>query len=140
MKVILLKDVPNVGQKHQVKTVKDGFALNMLIPKGLAKIATEGTVKNLENIRSREIEIRQATQSEIEKRVSDLEEIKLQAKANEKGHLFGGISKEDISKKTGIPEGNILLEHHLKEIGDHEVEVTVGEKKLKMKVSVEGIK
>ena len=40
MKVVLLKDVVNIGRKHDVKSVSDGYALNFLIPKTLAEIGT----------------------------------------------------------------------------------------------------
>ncbi|MFA5310639.1 MAG: 50S ribosomal protein L9, partial [Candidatus Paceibacterota bacterium] len=48
MKVILLRDVPNTGKKHDVKDVSPGFARNFLISKGLAIVADEASLKNLE--------------------------------------------------------------------------------------------
>jgi len=48
MRIYLLKDVPNVGQKGSIKSVKDGFARNLLIPRGLAKIADVTAVKEAE--------------------------------------------------------------------------------------------
>ena len=48
MIVILTKDVKGTGKAGEVVKVSDGYARNMLIPRGLAKAATEGNVKNLE--------------------------------------------------------------------------------------------
>ena len=45
MKVILLKDVDMVGKRYEIKEVKDGHARNLLIPQGLAKIATKQNIK-----------------------------------------------------------------------------------------------
>ena len=47
MKVILLKDVAKIGRRHEVAEVPDGYALNMLIPKGLAKAGTPENIKKL---------------------------------------------------------------------------------------------
>jgi len=49
MKVILLQNVPKLGQKGEVKSVSDGYASSFLIPRGLAKFASTGEVKKVEN-------------------------------------------------------------------------------------------
>ncbi|MBI2474103.1 MAG: 50S ribosomal protein L9, partial [Candidatus Taylorbacteria bacterium] len=51
MKVVLLQEVAKVGHRHDVKNVADGFALNFLIPQGLAETATEKAVKRVEKIK-----------------------------------------------------------------------------------------
>ena len=51
MKVILLKDIENIGKKNEVKDIKDGYARNFLIPKGLVKPATKGALEKLEKER-----------------------------------------------------------------------------------------
>ena len=48
MKVIILQDIKGIGKKFDVKEIKDGYAKNFLIPRGLAKIATNAAVKELE--------------------------------------------------------------------------------------------
>ena len=48
MKVALLKDVPKIGRKNEVKNVSDGYAMNFLFKNGLAEPATPQKIKNLE--------------------------------------------------------------------------------------------
>jgi len=47
MKIILTQDVKNLGHKDDVVVVKDGYGRNYLIPKGMAKLATDGAMKML---------------------------------------------------------------------------------------------
>lgn len=136
MKVILLKDVPKLGQRNEVKEVKDGYALNLLLPKKLAEQATLSSLKRLERIKEIEGEVLRVKQNELEKLLSGIEKIEIKAKANEKGHLFAGVGKEEISKRSGIPVDNIILNHPIKEIGEHEIEVRVGEKGKKIRIDI----
>ncbi|PIP86817.1 50S ribosomal protein L9 [Candidatus Campbellbacteria bacterium CG11_big_fil_rev_8_21_14_0_20_44_21] len=140
MKIILLKDIPKVGRKNEIKEVKDGFAMNLLFPKKLAAKATARAVKNLGEIRRKEEEEKNKNLKEIGEKIQETKEVKFVAKANDKGHLFGGLTREDISAKLKIPAENINLEHHLKEVGEHEVAVSVGGKNLKIKVIIEAEK
>ena len=50
MKVMLLKDVPGVGHKNEIKCVSDGHAFNMLIPRKLAVASTTSTIANAEQL------------------------------------------------------------------------------------------
>ena len=56
MRVILLQDIENIGKKHDVKEVKNGYARNFLIPQGLVKPATKESLKWLET--QKEIELK----------------------------------------------------------------------------------
>ena len=51
MKVILLADIANVGQKHDVKEVASGYAANFLIPRKLAEIATDSKIKRVSELK-----------------------------------------------------------------------------------------
>ena len=137
MKVILLKDVPKVGQKNDIKQVKDGFAMNLLFPRKLAQQATPEAVKALEKIKEREVLTKEADKERIAEKVAGLKDVVISAKANEKGHLFAGVGVAEIGKVTGLPTENIVLAEPIKEVGDYDIEVKVGEEKAQFKLKIE---
>lgn len=145
MKIILLKDIQKVGKKYDIKNVADGYALNLLIPKGLAQVATPQAEKNIEAMKAKDM-VEKKIQGEL--LLKNLEVIKtlvlhLKEKANDKGHLFAGITKERIveeiikSARLNIDSETIQLEKPIKEVGEHKVVVEVLGKKAEFKVIVE---
>ena len=109
MQVILKKDVQNLGEAGELVNVKDGYAINFLIPKNYAEIATEGALKNREQnlarIQAKQEKLHQealAKAAEIEK----LGQLELSAKAGESGKLFGTITTkklcEELKEKANI--------------------------------------
>ncbi|MBP6858471.1 MAG: 50S ribosomal protein L9 [Candidatus Pacebacteria bacterium] len=146
MKIILLKDISKLGRKYEVKTVSDGYAINMLIPQGQAIAATADALKRLEKERA-QVEGERKIQDEL--LVKNLEGLKnvtltIAGKANEKGHLFAGLHKEviatEIEKQTrlNIDPSFIELAHPLKEVGEHTVDIKAAGKVVKLKVVIEG--
>jgi large subunit ribosomal protein L9 len=123
MKVILLKDVAKVGRKFEVKELADGFARNFIIARGLGQVATESNLKRLEILKSEKQKNGAGAR--------DLNGVKiiLSAKANEEGHLFASIHKEEILKELQRQEGISLeikqleLPEPIKAVGEHEVKV-----------------
>ena len=101
MKVILLEDIENIGKKHDLKEVKDGYARNFLIPKGLVKIADKKAMEWLQL--QKEIIEQKAEQDleSVEKVVSQIDgmEIIIPVKVGDKGQLFEKIDPKDISEK-----------------------------------------
>ena len=63
MKVILLKDVPKIGKKYDIKEVNNGYASNFLLPKKLAEVATPEKISKIENMK-KGIELERKTQNE----------------------------------------------------------------------------
>lgn len=131
MKVILLQNVPNLGQKDEVKEVKTGYWRNFLLPNNLGVLATP---KLLEQAEKRREEAAKQEETENKKIAKDLEKIKdkilvIKTKADEKGNLFAGINTKDISElikketKVDIASEFIEIEKPIKEIGIHEVPV-----------------
>ena len=108
MKVILLSDVKKVGKKGETVTVSDGYGANFLIPRGLAKLSTEASQKEL----ARDNAAEAARQAELKKAAEEtatrLEhiEVKLKGKAGSDGRMFGSISTKEIvealEKQWGI--------------------------------------
>ena len=129
MKVILLADVKGKGKAGDVVKVSDGFARNMLFPKGLAREATAGNLKNLEHQK----EIRLAEEAANKKAAEELSEklasatVKISIKAGESGRLFGSITSAYISAElkdqfdVDIDKKKIHLDNPIKETGLKEV-------------------
>ncbi len=144
MKVILLKDVAKIGRKYEVKNVADGHAVNFLIPHGLAEIANEGNVKKVETRKAAEVENQKVQEDLILKNIKDLDGVEITAteKANDKGHLFAGIHKEElillIKQQTHLDvlPSHINLEKPIKEVGEHEIEVQIRDTKVMFKLVV----
>ncbi len=147
MKVIFLKDVPRVGKRHDIKEVPDGYAMNFLIPRGLAQTATPKAVAELE-LRKKEVVIEREVQENL--LIKNLEEIKgkiikMKGKANEKGSLFSAIHKKEIIEElktqqhADITPEFIVLEKPIKEIGEFEIPIEVKGKKSFFKLVVEKI-
>ena len=145
MKVILLKDVPKTGRRFEVKEVSDGHAINMLIPRGLAISATSDAMKRTEVERNKIEGERKVREDLMVKNIKGLEDTTLTivAKANDKGHLFAGLHKEaivaELQKQTElqIDPSFLVMEHPLKEVGEHMVEVNAAGKSAKFKVIIQ---
>lgn len=100
MKVILQKNIPKVGQKGDVKEFKEGYVRNMLFPRGLAKIATKGELKNLANSILAEQEYHNAEVSKVADLFKKIDGkiVEISEKTNEKGHLFAKVGKDEVLK------------------------------------------
>lgn len=144
MKIILLKDVPKVGRKYEMKDISDGYALNLLIPKGLAIAATKDAIKRVDLEKSRDEGEKRVHQELLLKNLAELAgvTISMTEKANEKGHLFAGVHKLEIipaiQKQTRlqIDAEHIVLDKPIKEIGMHEIQVRVGDKSIKFNLDI----
>lgn len=132
MKVILREDVKSLGEMGAMVTVKDGFARNYLLPKGLAVEANEKNVKALEHeqkkIRERARKIKTGAE-DIAARISALS-LTIKAKAGEEEKLFGAVTAMDIAeammaKGIEIDRKRILLEEPIKRLGNYTVGVKV---------------
>ena len=99
MIVILLKDVKGKGKAGDVVKVNDGYARNMLLPRGLAQEATEGNIRNLEKQKAIAAEKRAAEEAKAREDKAKLEEITLEikSKGGDSGKLFGSITSKDIA-------------------------------------------
>ncbi|MAU63551.1 MAG: 50S ribosomal protein L9 [Flavobacteriaceae bacterium] len=99
MELILKNDVPNLGFKDDIVSVKNGYGRNFLIPKGLAVLATSSSKKILaENIKQREFKEKKLIDEakKIAKKLEKLE-IKIPAKSGKAGKLFGSISNTNLN-------------------------------------------
>jgi large subunit ribosomal protein L9 len=146
MKVILLKDVKNVGRKYDVKDVGDGHAVNLLIPKGFAIPATASNVKRIEVQKATDTTMRTVDAELAKANIAQLGEqtIEITEKANEKGHLFAGVHTEEISKAIkkqihlDIDPEWIKLENAIKAVGEYEINVEWHDQAGTFKLSILG--
>lgn len=130
MKVILRKEHEKLGQIGALVDVKDGYARNFLIPRGLAYPATEGSMRALEE-EKKQAEQRVAKELKgSEKLASDLEKVSitLQMKVGEEEKLFGSVTSQmvaDALKEKGyeIDKRIIDLEEPIKALGIYSVPV-----------------
>jgi large subunit ribosomal protein L9 len=129
MKVILTKDVAELGSKGEIVEVSDGYARNYLVPKSLAVKATRGALRQADSMRrAREEAVRRARQ-EADNMAQALTgtRVVVAARAGDEGKLFGSITTADvaeaISKFTGmtIDRKIVVVPQPIKEIGLHEV-------------------
>ena len=101
MELILKNDVPNLGFKDDLVSVKNGYGRNYLIPQGLAILATPSSKKVLaENIKQREFKEKKVVDeaNKLVKKLSKLE-LKIGAKSGTGGKLFGSISSSDLNSE-----------------------------------------
>ena len=144
MKVILLKDVPKLGRKYELKNVADGHAINFLLPRGLAETATVGNLKKIEELVRKQEEERKVREDLLMKNMDDASGITVEivSPASEQGHLFAAVHREEIARaikeqtRLEITPEHIVLTKPLKTVGEHILEIKVRDRAVKFKVVV----
>lgn len=129
MKIVLVEDVPKVGEAGEITTVADGFARNYLIPRGLAVLATKEEVHRAESRRRAGEERRQKHQVEMGQIAALLEgqTVALRARVGPSGRLYGSITGQAIAQAVAELLGQELdhrvveLEAPLRVLGEHQV-------------------
>lgn len=131
MKVLLLQGMEKLGQAGEVKEVADGYARNYLIPQGLAVLATEGVLKQVEARRKAEARRQKRAEAEAESLAMVLSRLTLsfKAKVGETERLYGSITSGDIAeaikRETGQPinKRQIGLAEPIRELGTYRVPI-----------------
>ena len=131
MKVILLQDVRNIGKKHDIKDVSDGYARNFLFPNKLAETATPAAQKKLEAMKAEH----EKGDAELTKRLHQIagiiadRSIQFELEAEKDGTIFGSVNKEQILKALREhailtnESVEILLDHPIKKVGEYAVPI-----------------
>lgn len=147
MKIILLTDIPKIGNKYDVKDFKEGYAQNVFLSKGLAYLATKAELAKLEDRKRQTEKKKEEEMKSFTNLISSVGNkiITIKAKANEKGHLFKAISPREIASAikeiAGIDiDEKYLTMNHIKNIGPHTVSVKKGDKKGECQIVVEALK
>ncbi|HEY5588169.1 MAG TPA: 50S ribosomal protein L9 [Candidatus Paceibacterota bacterium] len=146
MKVILLTDIPKVGNKYDVKDFKEGYAQNVLLAKGLACLATKAELAKIEDRKKHQEKKKNEEIESFKNLISSVggTTIKIKAKANDKGHLFRAVGPHDvilaIKEITGIElSENSLKMEHIKNLGIHTISIKKGDMKGECKIEVVAI-
>jgi large subunit ribosomal protein L9 len=129
MKVILTKDVRNMGPAGSAHDVADGHAINFLIPRKMAMPATAGTLAKAEMFKKQAEDRKAIDAGLLKQKIASLAEgrIVITHKANDKGHLYDAVNAADIAKATDLPVEVISLEKPIKEVGEFEIGISSGE-------------
>ncbi|MBZ0201753.1 MAG: 50S ribosomal protein L9 [Ignavibacteria bacterium] len=130
MKIILKKDHDKLGNTGEVVNVKDGFAMNYLIPNGVAMKATGSNMKVLDEIKKQQAKKLEKEIAEAQKLAGELAgvELEIKAKAADDIKLFGSVTNGTIAealihKGFTIDKRNVLLEEPIKELGSRTVDI-----------------
>ncbi|HSG67168.1 MAG TPA: 50S ribosomal protein L9 [Bacteroidales bacterium] len=132
MEVILTQDVPKLGYKNDLIIVKDGYARNYLIPKGLATIATETNKKVLAEVKKQKAHKEEKILKEAEQLAKGLEalKVKIAAKAGTSGKIFGSVNDVQIANALkeqhhfDIDRKNIHVDgDSIKELGEYTAKI-----------------
>ncbi len=131
MKIILKQDHDILGAAGEIKEVKDGYARNYLIPRGIALAVTPSNLRTFEEIKKQKSRKIQKEIEEAKKLSSDLSNTTLTVfvKTSEDDKIYGSVTAQmiyNMLKEKGyenIDRKKILLHEHIKTLGEHLVDV-----------------
>ncbi|MEK7496961.1 MAG: 50S ribosomal protein L9 [Patescibacteria group bacterium] len=135
MRVIFIQDIAGVAHRDQVREVSDGYALNFLLPKGLAVRA------NPEKIAAVALRAKAAEQTQVKARIQAEKyaiqlrgrAVTIEARANESGTLYAGVTSADLAPiiksqfKIDVKADQIVLAQPIKHLGKYQVELKLYE-------------
>ncbi len=119
MKVVLLKDVKNVGKRDDILTVSDGYARNFLFPQKLAAEATAGALKEIERKRAAQDAREAEMLAEAKNKAAALKDkvITLSVKCGDKGRLYGSVTNAEVAEALEKQHG-VKVDKRKIDIGD----------------------
>ncbi len=131
MKVVFLKDVPNVARAGEIKEVANGYGRNYLIPKNLALLAKSSAISLTAAQRKIEAQSQVDNMAEIVKLADQLDgtEVTLKARAGAKDRLYGSITSADIAAELEATTGLVVdkrkmeLAEAIRQLGSYEVTI-----------------
>jgi large subunit ribosomal protein L9 len=127
MDIILLQELEKLGDKHEIVSVKPGYARNFLIPQGLALIANSSNKKRLQELRRLEAAKEAKLKDHYQAMADKLKDVvlKVGAKAGSSGKIFGSVTSLQIAQilketyELEIPRRKISLSEDIKELGTY---------------------
>ncbi len=133
VELLLIQTVDHVGNQGDVVEVKRGYAMNYLLPQGLATIATDHHKRMVEKHRARLQEIQNARMAGLRQLATELakQSVTIEANANDEGHLYGSVGAIEIvaalkRNEITITADQVRLKGPLKELGLYTVIIHLG--------------
>ena len=128
--VLLIQSVEHLGKQGEVVEVKPGYALNYLVPQGLATVASEHHKRMVEKHKAKLQELERQRTAKLRTEAAEIskQSVTIEANATDEGHLYGSVGAPEIVaalKKNGVSlrADQIKLEGALKELGLYTVKI-----------------
>lgn len=133
IELLLIQPVEYLGKQGEVVRVKRGYAVNYLLPQGLATFATDHHKRMVEKHKAKLEAIERARLADLHAMADNLgkQSVTIEANANDEGHLYGSVGAVEIVaalKRNGVTIGQdqVRLKGPLKELGLYTVNIHVG--------------
>lgn len=130
IELLLVQSIEHLGKQGDVVTVKQGYAMNYLLPHGLATYATDHHKRMVEKHRAQLAQIEKARLAGLRTQAEELgrQSVTIEANANDEGHLYGSVGAADIvnalkRSKVNIAQDQVRLTGPLKELGLYTVKI-----------------
>ncbi len=132
MKVILTQDVEHLGEKGEIHEIADGYGRNYLIPQGMARVATDGAVKQLHEEEQQAARKQAAKKDDAVSIKEELEDMQVvfTAKVGEDNRIFGTVTTQQIAVELSnrgfdIDRRDISLDEDIRHVGQYTAEIDV---------------
>jgi large subunit ribosomal protein L9 len=131
VKVILLKDIKDLGKTGEIKELADGYARNYLIPRGLAVEATPDKLKEIEekNLKTQKNKQKEMASAEALKDKLNGKSVQISLKTGGGDKLFGAVTTKEIAEliekqlKIKVDRKKIELDEPIKHLGDYNIKI-----------------
>lgn len=131
MKVILLRDIKDLGKAGEIKELADGYARNYLIPRGMAVEATKEKLKETEekNLKAQKTKQKEIAQAEDLREKLDGKTVNISVKTGGGEKLFGAVTTKEIAEllekqlKIKIEKKKIEISEPIKHLGEYEIKI-----------------
>lgn len=144
MRIVLLDNVRNVGQKGDIVEVADGYARNFLIPQQLANYASTQEIERAQELQAQREAEEAERQRQAEKLAHSLQNYTLTVSrsAGENGHLYGAIRAADVSTELhnagfDVEEDTVALEQPIEYTGSYTISLAFETKNVEITLNVE---
>jgi large subunit ribosomal protein L9 len=132
MDVILIDDVEHLGEAGEIHEVADGYGRNYLIPQGLARVATDGAVRQLRDEKRQQAKKQAAKKDVAEELKQELEDMQVvfSAKVGEDNRIFGTVTTQQIAVELDnrgydVDRRDINLDEEIREVGAYTATIRV---------------